>query len=97
MKSNVSIYEYTPGFVHAKSYIADDKVGIIGTINLDYRSLTHHFENGIWFYDSEFVSTIKKDFEDLFNKSEYINNKKYKVNIFKRIIRALLKLISPLL
>lgn len=96
-KSNVLIYEYEPGFVHAKSYIADDLVGIVGTINLDYRSLTHHFENGVWFYNEDFVKTIKEDFNEMFKKSILINNKKYKVNIFKKILRSLLKLISPLL
>ena len=97
MKSNVKIYEYEPGFVHAKSYIVDDKVGMIGTINLDYRSLTHHFENGVWFYDKEFTKVVKKDFEGIFKKSILINNEKRKVNIFIRFLRALLKLISPLL
>lgn len=96
-KSNVQVYEYTPGFVHAKSYIADDQVGIIGTINLDYRSLTHHFENGVWFYDNQFVEEVKEDFEWMFKKSILVNNEKRKVNIFKKILRALLKLISPLL
>lgn len=96
-KSNVLVYEYEPGFVHAKSYIADDLVGIIGTINLDYRSLTHHFENGVWFYDQEFVKDIKNDFNEMFEKSILINDKKHKVNIFKRVLRALLRLISPLL
>lgn len=96
-KSNVLVYEYEPGFVHAKTYIADDIVGIIGTINLDYRSLTHHFENGVWLYDKEFVKEVKKDFIDMFEKSILINNTKHKVNIFKRVLRALLKLISPLL
>ncbi|MBP3504273.1 MAG: cardiolipin synthase [Bacilli bacterium] len=96
-KSNVLVYEYTPGFVHAKSYIADDKVGIIGTINLDYRSLTHHFENGVWFHDEKLIKDIKNDFNEMFNCSILINNEKRKVNIFKRVLRALLKLISPLL
>ena len=61
IKSNVKVYEYKPGFIHAKQYIADGKVGIIGTINLDYRSLTHHFENGVWVYDKEFIKNVKKD------------------------------------
>lgn len=96
-KSNVKMYTYTPGFIHAKQYIADDKVGIIGTINLDYRSLTHHFENGVWIYDKEFIKTIREDFESIFQKSKLINGEVKKVNIFKRLIRSLLKTISPLL
>ena len=96
-KSNVKVYKYTPGFIHAKEYIADDEVGIIGTINLDYRSLTHHFENGVWVYDEKFVKTIKDDFIEIFDNSKLINEELSKVNIFKRVIRALLKMISPLL
>lgn len=90
-------YYYTPGFIHAKQYIADVKVGIIGTINLDYRSLTHHFENGVWLYDEETIKIIKEDFEEIFIKSELINKTKQKINIFKKLLRALLKLILPLL
>lgn len=97
IKSNVKVYTYTPGFIHAKQYIADDKVGIIGTINLDYRSLTHHFENGVWMYDENIIKDLKDDFIDLFEKSCLINENIKKVNIFKRFIRALLKMISPLL
>jgi cardiolipin synthase len=97
IKSNVKVYTYTPGFIHAKQYIADDKVGIIGTINLDYRSLTHHFENGVWMYDENIIKDLKDDFNDLFEKSCLINENIKKVNIFKRFIRALLKMISPLL
>ena len=96
-KSNVKIYHYTPGFIHAKQYIADDKLGIIGTINLDYRSLTHYFENGVWIYDEAFIKDVKEDFQNIFNKSKLINENHIKVNIFKRVIRALLKIISPLL
>lgn len=96
-KSNVLVYEYTPGFIHAKSYITDDKAGIIGTINLDYRSLTHHFENGVWFYDRELVKEMKGDFLEMCDNSLLINGQKRKINIFKKIIRIILKLIAPLL
>ena len=51
MDCGVKIYEYEPGFIHANTYISDDKYAIIGTINLDYRSLVHHFENGVWLYN----------------------------------------------
>lgn len=97
MKANVKIYEYTLGFVHAKQYIADDCVGMIGTINLDYRSLTHHFENGVWVYGKNFVKDLKDDFNDIFEKSELMNGKYNKVGIFKRFFRAVLKIFSPLL
>ena len=96
IKSNIKIYEYIPGFVHAKQYIADDKVGIIGTINLDYRSLTHHFENGVWIYDEIFIKKVKEDFNETLKKSKLINNETKKISLLKKFIRALLKMISPL-
>lgn len=62
LNGGVKIYEYTPGFVHAKSFVSDDKVATIGTVNLDYRSLFLHFENNSLFYRSSIVEKIKEDF-----------------------------------
>lgn len=62
LKGGVKIYEYTPGFVHAKSFVSDDKVATIGTVNLDYRSLFLHFENNSLFYRAGIVEKIKEDF-----------------------------------
>ena len=59
----VKIYEYEPGFIHAKTYLADDKYAIIGTINLDYRSLVHHFENGVWLYNCDSIMDLKNLFK----------------------------------
>ena len=59
----VRIFEYTPGFVHAKMSVADDAVATCGTINLDYRSLYHHFENGCLYYGCDAVADTKADFE----------------------------------
>ena len=56
LKSGVRIYEYKPGFIHAKMYVCDDMTAMIGTINLDYRSLVHHFENGVWLYGTSTVA-----------------------------------------
>ena len=62
LTGGVRIYEYIPGFVHAKSFVSDDKVATIGTVNLDYRSLFLHFENNSLFYRSSIVEKIKEDF-----------------------------------
>ena len=59
--AKVKIYEYEPGFIHAKTYLSDDKYAIIGTINLDYRSLVHHFENGVWLYNCECLKGLKNE------------------------------------
>ena len=97
IKSGVKIYEYEPGFIHAKSYIADDEVGMIGTINLDYRSLTHHFENGVWIYNDDVILDMKKDFIDTIEKSIFMNEVNQKNTIFSRIIRTIVRVFSPLL
>lgn len=62
IEAGVKIYEYTPGFVHAKIFVSDDETAVVGTINLDYRSLAHHFENAIWMYKTDIVADIKRIF-----------------------------------
>lgn len=63
MDSGVEIYEYTPGFVHAKMFLRDDREAVVGTINLDYRSLYHHFECAAWMYDTDCIRDIAADFD----------------------------------
>ena len=62
LASGVKIYEYTPGFVHAKVFCADGREAVVGTINLDYRSLVHHYEDAVWIYGSPAVADIKSEF-----------------------------------
>lgn len=64
LDSGVQIYEYTPGFVHAKVFVSDDKEAVVGTINLDYRSLYHHFECATWMYGVPCIAEIEADFEN---------------------------------
>lgn len=97
MQSGVKIYEYTPGFVHAKCYLTDDKIAMVGTINMDYRSLVHHFENGVWMYDTECIKEIKADFLDTMQKSEKIERENIKKGLIKRIICAVVRIFAPLL
>lgn len=93
----VKIYEYEPGFIHAKTYIADDKYAIIGTINLDYRSLVHHFENGVWLYNCQCIKDLKTDLVDTISKSIEIKPKMLKTNLFNRFFRALVRIFAPML
>lgn len=97
MKSGVKVYEYEPGFIHSKLYLADDKVAMIGTINLDYRSLTHHFENGIWIYNDKCLFDMKEDFVWTMSKSIYMNDIKVKDKLINRFIKAIVRIFSPLL
>ncbi|MCB6567377.1 phospholipase D-like domain-containing protein, partial [Desulfovibrio desulfuricans] len=62
VNGGVRIYEYTPGFIHAKNFVCDDKIATVGTINLDYRSLYLHFECGVYMYDVPAIKDIKEDF-----------------------------------
>lgn len=97
MRSGVKIYEYKPGFIHAKSYIADDEYAMIGTINLDYRSLVHHFENGVWMYQCDSIKDLKADIDDTMAKSIEITPDMLKAGIITRLIRSIVKIFAPML
>lgn len=72
IESGVKIYEYTPGFVHAKVFACDDKEAVVGTINLDYRSLYHHFECAAYMYDVRCIEDIEKDFQNTLKKCRLV-------------------------
>lgn len=72
VKRDVKLYSYTKGFVHAKGIIADDCVGIVGTINLDYRSFVHHYEDGVFMYDTAALNELKADMLATIEESERI-------------------------
>ncbi len=93
----VKIYEYTPGFIHAKIYLSDDKYAIVGTINLDYRSLVHHFENGVWIYKHDVLKEIKEDFIRTQEKSAEIEEREFVGGWLKKFTIAALKVFTPLL
>ena len=97
MAAGVKIYEYEPGFVHAKSYLADDAYAMIGTINLDYRSLVHHFENGVWMYKCEAVYALKKDILETFEKCIEVTPDMLKTNLLQRALRAVVRIFAPML
>lgn len=93
----VKIYEYEPGFVHAKTCLSDDKYAIIGTINLDYRSLVHHFENGVWLYNCDCLKDLKIDIKNTIDKSIEITPKMLKTSLFNRFFRSLVRIFAPML
>lgn len=95
--AGVKIYQYKPGFIHSKLYICDDKYALIGTMNLDYRSLVHHFENGIWIYNHEVLKDIKLDITETIEKSIFISNKELKTNFIARFFRALVRIFAPMM
>lgn len=96
LNGGVKIYEYTPGFVHAKSFVSDDKVATIGTVNLDYRSLFLHFENNSLFYRSSIVEKIKEDFlatQALCSEVQPYDKKRYSR---RWAVDGLLRIFAPL-
>ena len=97
-KSGVRIYEWTPGFCHCKMSVADDKMATCGTINMDYRSLYHHFENGCWFYDPAIAVQIRDDIRSMFAESrevtkEYSEGEGAKMPVFQLILRLFVELL----
>lgn len=98
IEAGVKIYQFTPGFLHSKCVICDDEVATVGTINFDYRSFYHHFECGIYMYQTEAMAALKKDMEETFVVSEEITLEWCKKKFKKaNIIGPVLKLFSPLL
>lgn len=98
MDSGVQIYEYEPGFVHAKSFVADDIEGVVGTINLDYRSLYHHFECAAYCYDTSCIADIENDFNETLKKCRRVTKKTiWKKYPHLRFVSFFVKIIAPLL
>ena len=96
--NGVKIYEYTPGFCHAKQCVSDDEVATCGTINLDFRSLYHHFENGAFMYGGQAVSDIKKMFEETFPKCREVTERYQKgISRPKIVAEMILRLFAPLM
>ncbi len=101
LRAGVKIYEYTPGFIHSKMFVCDDETAVVGTINLDYRSLALHYECGAFIYNSSVVKEIKQDFLNTQNECEEItiNNYPYqgKLKFVQFVLLGILRTFSPLL
>lgn len=98
IEAGIKVYEYTPGFIHSKTFVADDEVATIGTINLDYRSLYHHYECGAWMYKTRAVLELKNDFLSTLEVCTLIHLENCgSLNWFKRCTRSLLKIFAPLM
>ena len=95
-KQGIKVYRYTPGFVHAKSIVADGKYCVIGSSNIDFRSFYLHFENNMMFFDEEMSGAIERDFLDACEKSALITPK-LKDNWLKALCRAILRYFAPLM
>lgn len=98
IKAGVQIYEYTPGFVHAKVFVSDNDTATVGTVNLDYRSLYHHFECGSFIYNNPVVWEIEKDFQETLKKCHKMTEEDLKRrSLLEKISGRILRLIAPLM
>ncbi|SCH01906.1 Cardiolipin synthase [uncultured Ruminococcus sp.] len=98
VRAGVKIYEYTPGFIHAKTIVSDDTYAIVGTTNFDFRSFYLHFECGVFLFRASTVLDVRNDFLQTQQLSEEITeNDCEKVKLPVRILRALLRVFSPLM
>lgn len=98
LKYGVKIYEYVPGFVHSKTWLADGKIGVVGTINLDYRALYQNFECGVLVYKAKSLETIKEDFDEFFEISKFVTDEDVKnMKTSTKIWGKILKPFAPLM
>ena len=97
IRAGVKVYEYSKGFIHAKSFVSDDCIATVGTTNLDFRSLYLHFECGTWFYGSNAVMQTKEDFFETLTVCQPILEADCKANPFVKLIQDILRLFAPLM
>lgn len=98
ISAGVKIYEYLPGFVHAKVFVSDDDTVTVGTINLDYRSLYLHFENGVFIYNNPVVREVEMDYQNTLKKCMRISVADLnKINPFMLLAGKVLRLLAPLM
>lgn len=96
LEGGVKVYEYTPGFVHAKACIVDDIVGTVGTVNLDYRSLFLHFENNSLFYKSSLLADLKADYQETLEQCKERTPDNMKLTFSRMMLNGILRIFAPL-
>lgn len=98
LEAGIRVYEYTPGFVHAKSFVSDDTSAVVGTVNLDYRSFYHHFECGAYFYESSMAARVEEDFQDTLLKCQEVTIDYYrKIPLYQKVVGRISRMAAPLL
>ena len=98
IRAGVKLYEYTPGFVHAKVFVSDDEKAVVGTINLDYRSLYHHFECATYLYRCKCISEIEADYQETLLKCREVTPETIRQEkLSYKVMGAVLKAIAPLM
>ncbi len=93
----VRIFEYTPGFIHSKQMLVDGDFAAVGTINLDYRSLLHHYESAVLLYKADSIAEIQEDFEEIFSISQEIFPQTIKIAWYQKLVKEVAQLLAPIL
>lgn len=97
IRAGVRIYEYADGFMHAKSFLADDTVATVGTTNLDFRSLYFHFECGTCLYRTSSIADLKQDYLDTLQRCREITEADCKTNLFIKLCQDVCRIFAPLM
>lgn len=98
LKAGIKVYEYTPGFVHAKVFVSDDEIATVGTVNLDYRSFYHHFECGACFFGGQVVRQAEEDFRKTLQSCQEVTWDYYKkIPLRQKVIGRIFRLLGPLM
>ena len=98
IKSGVKIYEYTPGFIHAKSTVSDDTRAFIGSANYDFRSLYLHYECGVYIYNNSVITEMVSDYKSTLEKCHLFTLEDYKsLKVIYRLIGRIIRFFAPLM
>jgi cardiolipin synthase len=90
------VYIYEKGFVHSKTFVSDDETAIVGSINLDYRSLFLHFENAVWMYKSRAVCQVRDDFEARLTECRPLTTEELEnMHWLKKLLCVIMKPFAP--
>lgn len=96
LRAGVKIYSYTPGFLHAKTWLMDDRIAAVGTVNLDYRSLYLHFENSVLIYGGAVLDDVRRDLAEIERESAEVTLADCRTGFFGTMYSAVLRLVAPL-
>ncbi len=98
IKDGIEIYEFTPGFMHAKTFVVDDEYGVVGSINLDFRSLYLHYECGVWLYKTDSIKSMKDDYLETLKKCHKVTMEECKnTSGIRKVLRLIIRMFAPLL
>lgn len=98
IKDGIEIYEFTPGFMHAKTFVVDDEYGVVGSINLDFRSLYLHYECGVWLYKTDSIKSMKDDYLETLKRCHKVTMEECKnTSSIRKVLGLIIRMFAPLL